>query len=91
MIHPVSPVSNVLFGTRFWSEVLQFEPMVRWGTISPEDLDLFFRTDSVDEAFDFITRELEQHFLSRPGHAASSPGALPEEDVEGRIGPAAAP
>jgi len=81
----------VLFGTKFWSEVLHFEPMVRWGTISPEDLDLFFRTDSVDEAFDFITRELEQHFLARPGHAASSPRAVPEEDVEGRIGPAAAP
>jgi len=81
----------VLFGTKFWSEVLDFEPMVRWGTISPEDLDLFYRTDSVDDAFQFITTQLEQHVLSKAGRAASSPGALPEEDVEGRIDPAPAP
>jgi uncharacterized protein (TIGR00730 family) len=81
----------VLFGTKFWSEVLDFEPMVRWGTISPEDLDLFYRTDSVDDAFRFITTELEQHVLAKAGRAASSPGAVPEEDVEGRIDPAPAP
>jgi len=81
----------VLFGTKFWSEVLDFEPMVRWGTISPEDLDLFYRTDSVDDAFQFITTQLEQHVLSKAGRAASSPGAVPEEDVEGRIDPAPAP
>jgi uncharacterized protein (TIGR00730 family) len=81
----------VLFGTKFWGEVLDFEPMVRWGTISPEDLDLFHRTDSVDDAFDFITSELERHVLSKPGHAASSPDAVPEADIEGRIGPAPAP
>ena len=81
----------VLFGTKFWSEVLNFEPMVRWGTISPEDLDLFYRTDSVDDAFRFITTELEQHVLAKAGHAASSPNAVPEEDIEGRIDPAPAP
>jgi len=81
----------VLFGTKFWSEVLDFEPLIRWGTISPEDLELFHRTDSVDDAFDFITSELEKHVLSRPGHAASSPAAVPEADIEGRIGPAPAP
>jgi uncharacterized protein (TIGR00730 family) len=81
----------VLFGTKFWSEVLDFEPMVRWGTISPEDLDLFHRTDSVDDAFRFITTELEQHVLSKAGRAASSPDAVPEEDIEGRIDPAPAP
>jgi uncharacterized protein (TIGR00730 family) len=81
----------VLFGTKFWSEVLDFEPMLRWGTISPEDLDLFHRTDSVDDAFQFITTQLEQHVLSKAGRAASSPGAVPEEDVEGRIDPAPAP
>ena len=48
----------VLFGTEFWSRILHFEPMVECGTISPGDLDLFFKTDSVDEAFDFLTREL---------------------------------
>lgn len=48
----------VLFGTEYWDEILNFEPMVRFGTISPQDTDLFFRTDSVDEAFEFLAREL---------------------------------
>jgi uncharacterized protein (TIGR00730 family) len=51
----------VLFGTEYWKEIIDFEPMVRFGTISPEDLDLFFRTDSVDEAFDFLTTQLASY------------------------------
>ena len=75
----------VLFGTEFWSEVLNFEPLVRWGTVSKEDLDLFFRTDSVDEAYEFLTRELETHVLAKGGRAVSSPAAVPEEDVQGEL------
>jgi len=56
----------VLFGTKYWDEVLHFEPMVRYGTIGAEDLKLFFRTNSVDEAYDFIVRELETHALKKP-------------------------
>ena len=75
----------VLFGTEFWNEVLHFEPLIRWGTISAEDLDLFHRTDSVDEAYEFLTRELEANVLAHPGRAASSPLAVPEADVEGEL------
>jgi uncharacterized protein (TIGR00730 family) len=56
----------VLYGTEYWDEIIHFEPMVRYGTISPEDISLFFRTDSVDEAYDYITRELETHALKKP-------------------------
>jgi len=57
----------VLFGKEFWEQVLHFEPLVRYGTISPEDIDLFFRTDSVDEAYDYLTTELTAHALNDPG------------------------
>ncbi len=57
----------VLFGTRFWDDVIDFEALVKYGTIDRKDLDLFFRTDSVDEAFDFVTRELTEHALISPG------------------------
>jgi len=53
----------VLFGTEFWNKVLNFEPMVEWGTIGAEDVNLFLRTDSVDEAFEYITAELTQNVL----------------------------
>ena len=53
----------VLFGTEYWSKVINFEPMVEFGMISPKDVDLFFRTDSVDEAYDYLVAGLTEHFL----------------------------
>jgi len=66
----------VLFGTEFWNQVLNFEPMVEWGTISPEDVNLFLRTDSVDEAFDYITGELMRNVFG-----ASKTGKPPAESA----------
>ena len=45
--------------------MLHMEPMVDFGTISPEDLNLFYRTDSVDEAYAYLVRELETHHLGK--------------------------
>ncbi len=56
----------VLFGTEYWDQVLNFDPMVKFGTISAEDLNLFFRTDSVDEAYKYLVTELETHALKKP-------------------------
>jgi uncharacterized protein (TIGR00730 family) len=61
------PLPIVLFGTEYWDEVIDLEPMVRHGMISPEDLQLFHRTDSVDDAFDHLTRELGSYLNKRPG------------------------
>jgi hypothetical protein len=55
----------VLFGTEYWDKVLHMEPMVDFGTISPEDLNLFHRTDSVDDAFQYLVAELETHHLKK--------------------------
>ncbi|MBL6929097.1 MAG: LOG family protein [Rhodospirillales bacterium] len=57
----------VLFGKEFWDEVVDFEALVRHKVIDRADLDLFFKTDSVDEAFDYITSELHEHAVERPG------------------------
>src|SRR5262245_54336067 len=56
----------VLFGTEYWDKVLDLEPMVEYGTISPEDVNLFYRTDSVDEAYSYLVKELETHALKKP-------------------------
>ena len=37
------------------------------GTIDRKDLQLFHRTDSVDEAFDIVTRHLTEHAMSERG------------------------
>jgi uncharacterized protein (TIGR00730 family) len=57
----------VLFGARYWNEVVNFEAMAKYGTISPEDVNLFHQTDSVDEAYDIITRGLTENALGSPG------------------------
>jgi uncharacterized protein (TIGR00730 family) len=57
----------VLFGAKFWNAVINFDALVRYGTISPEDVDLFHRTDSIDEAYDIITTSLVENALPAPG------------------------
>jgi hypothetical protein len=57
----------VLFGAKFWNEVVNFDALVKYGTISPGDLELFHRTDSIDEAYDIVTRGLTENALGSPG------------------------
>ena len=57
----------VLFGTEYWKDVVNFDALVRYGTISPPDVDLVFRTDSVDEAYRWIVQELAEQALGQPG------------------------
>jgi uncharacterized protein (TIGR00730 family) len=57
----------VLYGTGYWDAVVDLEALVRFGTIDAADLNLFHKTDSVDEAFDYITRELAANALPLPG------------------------
>jgi hypothetical protein len=57
-------VALVLFGKEYWQSILKFEPMVAAGTISASDLDLFYYTDSIDEAYDYVTRYLTEHALN---------------------------
>ena len=61
------PIPIVLYGGEFWSDVLNLDALIKHGTIGPEDKDLFFETDSVDDAFDFITKELLDKALGTPG------------------------
>ncbi len=49
----------VLFGSEFWDEVLDIEALIRWGTISESDRELMHHSDSVDDAFDFLTTALD--------------------------------
>jgi uncharacterized protein (TIGR00730 family) len=61
------PMPIVLFGTKFWRQVIDFDALVRNGTISAPDVNLVYRTDSVDEAFAWITGRLGEFAVDRPG------------------------
>jgi uncharacterized protein (TIGR00730 family) len=53
----------VLFGKAFWNEVINFKALQEYGVISPVDLKLFKILDNIDEAFEYITGELEKLHL----------------------------
>ncbi|NKB20554.1 MAG: lysine decarboxylase [Alphaproteobacteria bacterium] len=57
----------VLYGDEFWKKAVNFEALVEFGTISPEDVNLFHSSDSVDDAFDYITAQLAEHSIDCPG------------------------
>jgi len=61
------PMPIVLFGTEYWNEVIDFDALVRYGTISARDVNLLYRTDSVNEAYDWIVLQLAEHALGQPG------------------------
>ena len=48
------PVPIVLFGTRFWKRLIDFDFLVEEGTVSPNDLHLFHYTDEPQEAWGLI-------------------------------------
>lgn len=57
----------ILYGSDFWDKVVNLDALVEFGTISPEDLKLLHRTDSVDEAYDYIVNELTRYSMDIPG------------------------
>ena len=61
-VDEVPPI--VLFGSEFWNDVCDFDALVKWGTISPGDIDLFKIVDTVEEAHDYIVDCLTERFLS---------------------------
>ncbi len=57
----------LLYGREFWNDVLNLDALVKYGTISAEDLKLFHVTDSVDEAFEYLVGKLSGSALTEPG------------------------
>ena len=64
---PRKAMPVVLFGTEFWDEVIDFDALVRWGVVSRADLKIFFKTDSIDEAYDYLTSQLKDLYLTPKG------------------------
>jgi uncharacterized protein (TIGR00730 family) len=53
----------VLYGSQFWKEVINFDALVRHGTISPDDLNLFEFADDVDTAQRILQEGLIKYHL----------------------------
>ncbi len=52
-------VPIVLYGREFWEDVLDIKALARRGLISPGDVDLLHMSDTPQDAFDFLTSEIQ--------------------------------
>jgi uncharacterized protein (TIGR00730 family) len=66
---PRKAMPVVLFGSEYWDEVINFDALVRWGTVSEKELKIFYKTDSVDEAYAYLTGKLEELYAIPKGLA----------------------
>lgn len=53
----------LIYGRRYWTDVLNLKAMVRWGTINQDEFDQLRFADTVDEAFEQIRSGLEKYHL----------------------------
>jgi uncharacterized protein (TIGR00730 family) len=49
----------LIYGRKYWNEVLNWKAMVRWGTINQKEFNMLEFADTVDEAFDRVRRDLQ--------------------------------
>ncbi|MDP6569818.1 MAG: LOG family protein [Candidatus Marinimicrobia bacterium] len=50
----------VLFGSEFWDGLINWDKLIQAGTISPEDVKLFVIKDSVEDTFNYLTRNMRK-------------------------------
>jgi len=58
-----SKIDIILYGTDYWSQILNLKPMVEWGAIAPEDLDALHPANTPGEAFARLRDHLTRHHL----------------------------
>ena len=56
----------VLFDSNFWNNVINWDFLVDKGVISKSDLDLFHISDSVDDAYKYLTKKIRSTHLRGP-------------------------
>jgi hypothetical protein len=58
-----SKILIVLYGKDYWREILNFDALVKYGMIAPEDLDLFRYADTPADALHILQDGLTRHYL----------------------------
>ena len=54
----------VLYGTSYWKEIINFDALIRHGTIAPEDMDLFEFADDPEAALEILKEGLTRLYLT---------------------------
>src|SRR5580692_3904910 len=56
-------ITIILYGTSFWKEIVNFEALVKYGTISAADLELFHFADTPEAAMQILQEALSRYYL----------------------------
>jgi hypothetical protein len=62
----------VLYGSSYWKEIINFDALVKYGMISPEDLDLFHYADDPQTAFEILKAGLMTYAMQPDYHELPS-------------------
>jgi len=54
----------VVYGKEYWNDVINWKALAEWKMIADDDLKYVHFSDSVDEAFEFLTKSLTQIYLN---------------------------
>lgn len=68
-------LSVILYGTEYWDQILNLDPMLEWGAISKDDLNLLTRVDTPEAAFEKLQEHLlTHHIVPATAQEATAPG-----------------
>ena len=72
----------VLYGSTFWKEIVNFDALVKYGTVAASDLELFHFADTPESAMEILQRALtEQAAAPELEVPAISHSAKPDEPL----------
>ncbi len=57
-------ITIVVYGSKYWKEIINFDALVRYGMISPEDLKLFQYADDPQTAFELLKAGLTTYAIA---------------------------
>ena len=72
------PIPVLLYGSKYWKEIINFDALVRYGMISPEDLKLFWFVDDPASALRLLQNGLKAQPEEEPPAFAHSCAPQPQ-------------
>ena len=65
----------ILYGSEYWDQILDLEPMLEWGAISKDDLSLLHKVDTPEAALDRLVQHLRaNHMVPSTAQENVAPG-----------------
>ncbi len=74
----------VIYGSKYWNEVINLDALVRKGVVAPDDLKLFHFADTPEEAFAILQENLMRDYLDA-GERPDTPKVDEPVDVEAEM------